>query len=81
MYSSTCNGTQTRFLYDGDELVAEYNSSGTLLRRYVHGVGTDDPLVQYNGSGTGNKVYLLANERGSIIAELGNSQVLNKYGP
>ncbi|MEX1221394.1 MAG: RHS repeat-associated core domain-containing protein [Idiomarina sp.] len=81
LYSSTYNGTQTRFLYDGDELVAEYNSSGTLLRRYVHGVGTDDPLVQYNGSGTGNKVYLLADERGSIIAELGNSQVINKYGP
>lgn len=27
----------TRLLYDGDALVAEYNMSGTLLRRYVHG--------------------------------------------
>jgi len=24
----------TRFVYDGDRLVAEYNASGTLLRRY-----------------------------------------------
>jgi YD repeat-containing protein len=28
-------GAATRFLYDGDALVAEYNASGTLLRRYV----------------------------------------------
>ena len=81
LHSSTYNGMQTDFLYDGNELIAEYNSSGTLQRRYVHGVGIDDPLVQYNGSGTTNKVYLLADERGSIIAELGNSQIINKYGP
>src|SRR3546814_16275985 len=29
----------TRFLYDGDELVGEYNSAGTTLRRYAHGAG------------------------------------------
>jgi YD repeat-containing protein len=29
----------TQFLYDGDELVAEYNASGTMLRRYVHVTG------------------------------------------
>ena len=27
----------TQFLYDGDELVAEYDSTGAILRRYVHG--------------------------------------------
>ena len=26
-----------RLLYDGDELVAEYDTSGVMLRRYVHG--------------------------------------------
>ena len=84
LHSSTYNGTQTEFLYDGNELIAEYNGSGTLLRRYVHGVGTDDPLVQYNGSGTANKVYLLADERGSIIAEMdrfGLLQTTHKYSP
>ena len=35
----------TRFLYDGDDLVAEYDGAGNLLRRYVHGGGTDDPLI------------------------------------
>ncbi|HYD37529.1 MAG TPA: hypothetical protein VEA60_07940 [Allosphingosinicella sp.] len=27
----------TQFHYEGDKLIAEYNSSGTMLRRYVHG--------------------------------------------
>ncbi|MBX3564034.1 MAG: RHS repeat protein [Sphingomonas sp.] len=35
----------TRFLYDGDQLTAEYDASGNLLRRYVHSDGEDDPLV------------------------------------
>lgn len=58
----------TRFLYDGDELVAEYASNGsTILRRYVHGAGVDDPLVWYEGAGLTDKRYLTADERGSII--------------
>lgn len=82
--SSNLKGSKTHFLYDGEELVAEYNSSGTLINRYVHGIGTDDPLVWYVGSGTANAKYLLANERGSIIAETNNSGTIStthKYGP
>jgi len=41
----------SRFLTDGDELVAEYDGSGELLRRYVHGGSVDEPMVQYEGSG------------------------------
>lgn len=41
----------TRFLYDGDQLTAEYNSAGSLLRRYVHGNGDDDPMLWYEGAG------------------------------
>ncbi|HEY9090201.1 hypothetical protein [Parasphingorhabdus sp.] len=59
----------TKFLYDGDELVAEYASNGsTVLRRYVHGAGVDDPLVWYDGAGLTDKRYLIADERGSITA-------------
>jgi hypothetical protein len=35
--STVGGGVTTRFLYDGDELVGEYDGAGTLLRRYVHG--------------------------------------------
>jgi RHS repeat-associated protein len=82
--SSTLDGNKTDFLYDGDELIAEYNSSGTLINRYVHGVGADDPLLWYIGSGTTNTRYLLANERGSIIAETSSSGSVtanHQYGP
>jgi RHS repeat-associated protein len=60
----------TRFLYDGDALVAEYDSSGNLINRYVHGsnAGADDPLVWYVGAGTGTKRFLHADHLGSIVA-------------
>ncbi|MBV8685757.1 MAG: RHS repeat-associated core domain-containing protein [Alphaproteobacteria bacterium] len=58
----------TRFAYDGADLVAEYNGSNATLRRYVHGPGTDEPLVWYEGSGTSDRRFLHADERGSIVA-------------
>ena len=60
----------TRFLYDGDELVAEYDSSGTLLRRYVHGSSVDDPLAVFEGSGVADSAARLVktNHQGSVIA-------------
>lgn len=61
--------TDTRFLYDGDELVAEYDAAGTLLRRYVHGANVDDPMVWYEGASIGpaSRRNLLADRQGSIV--------------
>lgn len=43
----------TRFFYDGDALIGEYDGSGNLLRRYVHGADlkADDPIAWYEGTG------------------------------
>lgn len=43
----------TRFLYDGDALIGEYDGSGNLLRRYIHGADlkSDDPIAWYEGGG------------------------------
>nr|WP_306664146.1 RHS repeat-associated core domain-containing protein [Erythrobacter sp. SN021] len=49
-------------------MIGEYNASGTLLRRYVHGPGIDNPLVWYEGAGTAGRRYLHKDERGSVIA-------------
>ncbi|MBX9947995.1 MAG: hypothetical protein K2Y39_02405 [Candidatus Obscuribacterales bacterium] len=47
----TVNGTQTRFVYSGDQLIAEYdNSTGNLLRRYIYALGKDDPIMQLDAS-------------------------------
>lgn len=60
--------TTTRFAYDALNMIAEYDGSDTLLRRFVFGPGVDEPLVQYGGSGIGDKRWLHADERGSIVA-------------
>ncbi|WP_345576046.1 RHS repeat-associated core domain-containing protein, partial [Stakelama sediminis] len=69
LYQTSSSSTSaTRFLYDGVNLIGEYNSSGTLLRRYVPGPGMGAPVVWYEGSGTGDRRWLLTDERGSVIA-------------
>ncbi len=81
--TSGASGT-TRFLYDGDELVAEYDSAGTMLRRYVHGSGVDDPMAWFEGSGVSDGAARLikTNHQGSVIALTdwgGNLLSINKY--
>ncbi len=72
----------TRFAYDGLAMIAEYNSTNALQRRFVHGPGDDEPLVQYEGTGTTDRRWLHADERGSVIAitdASGNMLTINKY--
>ena len=57
----------TRFLYDGQQVVGEYNTSGGLLRRYVPGLGLDSVITAYEGSGYDRR-YLLADERRSVVS-------------
>jgi len=58
----------TRFAYDGVNAIAEYDGSNALQRRFVFGTGTDDPIVWYEGTGTTNRRFMSADERGSIIS-------------
>jgi YD repeat-containing protein len=73
----------TRFLYDGDRLVLEYNGGGTVLRAYDHGTGPDEPLVWYEAvPGGTSRRYLHADHQGSIIAvadQNGNPIAVNAY--
>jgi RHS repeat-associated protein len=62
--SAAYGGSQ--LLYDGDTLIGDqYTSYGS--SRYVHGPGTDEPLVSVNAS-TGARSWYAADERGSIVA-------------
>ena len=58
----------TRFLYDGDQLTLEYDASGNVLRRYVHGTGADDPLLWYEGAGLADRRSLQINHQGSVVS-------------
>lgn len=68
----TSGGTAgiTRFLYDGDALIAEYAASGVILRRYMHGPGTDEPIMWAEGGAMNcsSTRFLHTNHQGSIIA-------------
>ena len=44
--SKTSGFQTTRYLWDGDELLAELDPSGNLLRSYVHGIEVDEVLYQ-----------------------------------
>ena len=68
LQTSTAGGATTTFLYDGDNLAGEYDSSGNILRRYVSGPNVDEPLVWYEGPGTTTRRWLHADNVGSIIA-------------
>jgi RHS repeat-associated protein len=76
LYEVAGTSSTTRFLYDGDALVAEYSSAGALTARYVHGsnAGADDPLI-WHGSGVTH--WLHADHQGSIVAMTNSSGVLS----
>ena len=62
-------GSTTRFLYDGNKLAAEYNASGTLLRRYGHGPNVDQPvMVDEGGANCSATKFLQHDRQGSVIA-------------
>lgn len=69
LYQTSGTSGSTRLLYDGDALVAELNSSGVLLRRYVHGLGIE-PLIWYEGAtvGSSTRRFMHANNQGTIVA-------------
>jgi len=79
LHSIAKNGTVTQFLYDGSDMIAEYDGSGNQLRRYVHGPGDDEPVVWYELSDSTNpKRYLNADNQGSITSVTnGSGSVLN----
>ena len=72
--TSSPSASTTRLLYSGSNLVAEYDGSGNLLRRYVPGDGTGAPIVWYEGT---DRRWLMTDPQGSTIAVAnGSGQLL-----
>jgi RHS repeat-associated protein len=83
LYQVAASST-TRFLYDGAAAIAELDASGNVLRRYVHGPGVGEPVVWYEGADASDRRWLIADERGSIIAvadAAGAVASVNTYDP
>lgn len=72
----------THFVYDGDQLTLEYDTVGKVLRRYVHGLAEDDPLLWYEGANLADRRSLQVNHQGSVVSIANASGVaieINNY--
>ncbi len=52
-------------VYDGIDMLV-WEVSGSITRRWVHGPGINEPLVEYTGSGTTSRAFLHADARGLL---------------
>ncbi|MDI3567803.1 RHS repeat-associated core domain-containing protein, partial [Bradyrhizobium sp. Arg816] len=81
-YNSS-TGADTRFAWAGGQKIAEVNASGwTITKRNVTWPDVDETLVWYEGSGTSDRRWLAADERGSVVAvsdASGNVIGVNSY--
>lgn len=74
----------TRFHYDDDDLAAEYDVGGNVSARYMHGPGSDEPILWDIGSmmDCSGTRFLHTNHQGSVIAVAdcnGNRVAVNSY--
>lgn len=84
MHRTVMDNVTTHLRYDGTDLIAEYDQSGKLLRRYVHGPDGNEPLVWYEGSDTTKKNWLHGDGRSSVVATSGSGgtgTAVFRYGP
>jgi len=63
--------TETYFLSDGSDEIAEYSSSGTGTWRYIPGPAINEPITTINAS-TGARKYFQTDHHGSVIAIVSN---------
>ncbi len=69
----TVSGTETKTwsVYDGQNVYADFNSSGTLLARYLDGPAVDQVIARTSASGT--TAWYLTDDEGSV-RDIGGSQ-------
>jgi len=81
----TNSATGMVYVYDGAYCIAEYESGGGLVRKYVYGSGMDFPIMMIAVDGeTETKYYYLHDGQGSAVALLNNSGNVVEaysYGP
>ena len=81
----TASGATTEYAYAGVDVIAEYNGTGTLLRRIVPGGAIDAPIAFYDEDAAGDPIfYLHYDGQGSVIGvsdSTGANTEKYTYGP
>ncbi len=57
------DGSITRYVYDNEDILLEFDGNNSQIARYTHGFGFDEPLIMKRG---GVSLYYLADGLGSI---------------
>jgi len=63
----------TRYFYDGEDILVEYDGSGNVGNRYTHGPGIDEPLALVTDKGV---YFYHADGLGSIVALTDKNQTV-----
>jgi len=61
------DGYSTRYLYDGDHVIAEYDGNNNLLRKYIYGPGIDQPVCMIEPAES-ETYYYHYDALGSVVA-------------
>jgi RHS repeat-associated protein len=77
------DGTVTSYIYDGEDILHEYDGTNVLQARYTHGAGTDEPLIMdragtihyYHADGLGSITELTDNN-----GDVAQSYLYDSYG-
>jgi len=81
LYRTVASGATTVYLYSGDALAAEYDAgTNTVLRRYVPGPTSDEPIVWYEGADFSARNYLHADNQGTVVATTTDSGSGGAFG-
>lgn len=70
----------TKYCYDGDQVIAEYDGSDNLLRKFIFGPGIDEPILMIDVADGNNVYYYHFDGLGSVAALSNeNSEIVEKY--
>lgn len=71
------NGTVTKYIYDNEDIIAEYDGDNNLTARYLHGPGIDEPVILDKNN---NKYYYHTDSLGSVTALTdSNNNIVQSY--
>ncbi|MFC1765443.1 RHS repeat-associated core domain-containing protein [Planctomycetota bacterium] len=62
------DGTITQFTYDGGHVLAEYDGSNNLLRKYIYGPGVDSPICMIETAENNAAYYYHTDGIGNVVA-------------
>ena len=78
--SKTVGQTTTKYCYDGEQVIAEYNG-GTLVRKFIYGPGIDEPICMIAVAGQGETLYYYHFDGLGSVAALSNNSgdIVERY--